>query len=439
MHSLFLQTASISEIGKRVQMVAVSPQSVVFHEEKRSVPAGLLWGFYAVVTLYFASLIIFARPDNVLFSNIANAVMIGYFLFLELFYGDRTIYLNSVVAAYGIFLLYALLSLFWTIDLEISAEMTERMVKIAINLLFVYNILKKYKIVSAIFLGLFLGSLVNFLISLHLVPLYFVPYFPGTVRFMGTTINPNITSSFMFYSIFMSILWLQITTNRWFIVIGMFNIAISYYVILMTVSRAGMVVAFALVLLFLLASLLDERRRGYLFWGAVLVGVGALFMTDAQSWSKLVKVVEFGLERLGYIVASLTGEGEEYSAEERLAFARVAWEMFGEHPLFGTGVDTVRAYLGVYSHNNYTELLANGGIVGFVLFYMIYIFAFVKALYVKEHFIRLFLLTYVLILFVYDLGGVSYYEKLSLMMIVTAAYIAELFSKEPAKAAQELI
>ncbi len=398
-------------------------------------PHFLLLGMYVVIMFYFASLIIFARPDNVIYSNLANVVMVGYFLFLEFLYSDRQFYFNSVTVGYILFFLYCAASLFWSIDYAISSEMIGRMVKITINLLLVYNILKKYRMFSALFFGLFIGTLVNVLIAVGLFPVSFVPYFEGTIRFMGTTINPNITSAFMFYTIFVTILWMQITKNKLFLLLGIVNIVLSYYVILITVSRTGLVVAFALIFFFIIVSFWDKERRAFMIWSGIVLLIMALLFIDDQKWMQLAQIVEFGIERIGYIFASLSGESVEHSAEERLEFIATALQTFKENPLFGTGVDTVRSYQGVYSHNNFTELLADCGLTGLVLYYAIHFFVLVKAWYVKDQFIRFLLIFFVLAVFVYDMGGVSYYDKLNLMMLVIAAFVAELFweNKEVAK------
>ncbi|WP_020558610.1 O-antigen ligase family protein [Thiofilum flexile] len=45
-----------------------------------------------------------------------------------------------------------------------------------------------------------------------------------------------------------------------------------------------------------------------------------------------------------------------------------ALELFRENPFFGIGLENTRIYLGTYSHNNWIELLAGGGVLALVLF-----------------------------------------------------------------------
>lgn len=63
------------------------------------------------------------------------------------------------------------------------------------------------------------------------------------------------------------------------------------------------------------------------------------------------------------------------SFEERKWLRQVAWQAFRENPVLGLGVGQFRSYSvahggpDVYAHNNFLELLANSGIVGFGLYY----------------------------------------------------------------------
>ena len=68
-----------------------------------------------------------------------------------------------------------------------------------------------------------------------------------------------------------------------------------------------------------------------------------------------------------------TLSGEEGSAQLRESMASEAIRVWLEAPYFGFGTNQFRYAsdrFGTYSHNNYTELLADFGIVGFLLYYL---------------------------------------------------------------------
>ena len=60
------------------------------------------------------------------------------------------------------------------------------------------------------------------------------------------------------------------------------------------------------------------------------------------------------------------------SDQGRIALYKEAWEHFRRHPMFGIGFNQFRLYnaRGLYSHSTYAEILACGGIVGAVLFFI---------------------------------------------------------------------
>ena len=103
--------------------------------------------------------------------------------------------------------------------------------------------------------------------------------------------------------------------------------------------------------------------------------------------------------------------------------ALLVWQ---EKPVFGHGIDQYR-YSGsytTYSHNNYTEILANFGVVGIVLFYSIYLVLFVRALFgiaggsQSSWVIMATIISIVLM----DLARVSYSSRMTWLFIAIMAY-----------------
>ncbi len=377
---------------------------------------------YLLVTLYIASIVIFAREDNVVISNMIFLTMTAYFILHDFIYNNNKFYFNKELNLYFLFSIFATFSIFWSIESEFTTEIVRRMFMIFISLIIIYNLLMKYDFYSAIFFGLFIGTFVNFLMFFEVIHVSYDIYFPTTDRFMGTTENPNTTANVMFLSIFVGVIYTYYVKNRYMILFGYLNIVIAYYIILMAVSRTALVVSLGLISLLILNTLMNKERRKYFLWAILLVLIVAVFWIDLTA---VMKKVNFALERIGFIFASLSGSGVEHSADERMEFIVIALNTFYENPFFGTGMDTARAYLGVYAHNNFAELLADSGIIGTTLYYLIYISLGYKAYFVKDKWIKSYLIMFVLSLLAYDLGGVSYYDKLTLILIVFASHIAE--------------
>ncbi len=381
---------------------------------------------YLATILYIASIYIFARPDNVFYSNLAFVALVGAFSLHEVVQTNRDYYTDRILILYGIFLLFCLFSLFWSIDVPISAEMVRRMGLIFFSLLLIYNILRKYHLFSAIVLGTVVGSVATYLIAFGIFHPPFATYFPGSGRFMGTTINPNILGANMIYALFLAIVALHLKAERlpkWLHVAGVLHILLATVVVLMTVSRTAMVIAALMLLLFLVQAIAQPKQRRALGIAALLVGAVLVLAVDPHLvWQK----VHFAIERIGYIFDTLSGYGDvEYSAEERLELAEGALQLFAASPFIGNGVDAVRSVLGVYAHNNFVELLADGGVVGFVLYYAIFFVLGYKMVHIHDRWLRIYGLFFLLLMLLYDLGGVFYYDKLTLTVVVTLAYLAE--------------
>ena len=118
---------------------------------------------------------------------------------------------------------------------------------------------------------------------------------------------------------------------------------------------------------------------------------------------------------------------ENSSRDERIFFITKAWEMFVQRPLQGWGIDNFRSYLEfqkywnvTYSHNNYTELLANYGLVGFVLFYWLPVRRLLEAARnLRKSSFAKFLFSLLTIYLILDVGTISYYYRITVILLVS--------------------
>lgn len=124
----------------------------------------------------------------------------------------------------------------------------------------------------------------------------------------------------------------------------------------------------------------------------------------------------------------LNTDGISNSDQGRMNMINYGWNMFKENPLFGNGADAFKHLSGFnkYSHNNFIELLANFGAIGFILFYYMYVII-IKELFLiakKGDTFSKFLLTYFIMRVISDYGNVSYYDRFNYIMIaVGVSYI----------------
>lgn len=126
------------------------------------------------------------------------------------------------------------------------------------------------------------------------------------------------------------------------------------------------------------------------------------------------------LERMEELWNGFIGNGiVDNSSYVRNKMLTIGWEQFKQTPLLGMGMGNPHylslAKLGkdAYLHNNFIELLAGGGIVGFILYYSMYFYVFVnfwryRAYQNREYGICVVIM---LLLLMMDYGRVSYYSK----------------------------
>lgn len=151
---------------------------------------------------------------------------------------------------------------------------------------------------------------------------------------------------------------------------------------------------------------------------ALLAGAVYLVMTVPE----LQQTVGYRFESM---VAALLDEGSDASMSERDNLRNYAIALFMDNQIIGIGTEAFREYAGMafgrylYSHCNYTELLCNNGIIGFVLYYTIYALVIIESFRHEDAPIRAFTLCSCATLIVLDYSQVSYYQVPYIMFLFT--------------------
>ena len=182
---------------------------------------------------------------------------------------------------------------------------------------------------------------------------------------------------------------------------------LQVYAIILTGTKKALLVS---VLFLGLYFMFTRKRKVYVFFTLLLfccfayLGYWALFN------------ISFIYDLIGYrfegMIMSLTTNQGDASTMERINMMHDAVDFWTQRPLFGMGLNlfSERSIYGTYSHNNYVELLATTGLVGFVSYYIIYV-GLLWRLYgslsaFKEQGMFYVLLIFCLLFF--DIGAVTY-------------------------------
>lgn len=192
--------------------------------------------------------------------------------------------------------------------------------------------------------------------------------------------------------------------------------------IAVTGSRKALVGTVLGVALIYLYRLLRERNVRSFLKSIVFLGVVVIILRILADKNVFALV----LYRMESILNEMFGIGSGYVDNSTLAresMKTLGVSIFKSNPVVGIGMGNAYIYnssqLGMeaYLHDNYVELLASGGIVGFLIYYGFY--AYVAIEFLKNRFIRhpdmTLIMIFLLIMLIMDYGAVSYYSKTTYM------------------------
>lgn len=105
-----------------------------------------------------------------------------------------------------------------------------------------------------------------------------------------------------------------------------------------------------------------------------------------------------------------------------------ALRLWWERPIAGYGIDQFRyanRLYGTYSHNNYTEMLANFGVLGLLAFYLLYAVLAVRALraLIDGRRVAWVVLAIVFVTLLMDVARVSYGGRLTWVLLLVMGYV----------------
>ncbi len=129
--------------------------------------------------------------------------------------------------------------------------------------------------------------------------------------------------------------------------------------------------------------------------------------------------------------------GEDASVvgdKNRMLYLAGGFQAFLEKPIFGHGFCYSYHIFGAYSHNNFVEILMCHGIVGFLIYY----FVFVRMMHDCyrsriDHRLKVFVYLVLLKMLLEDVGSVTYYNRATFLMLSILACCISATIEQPRK------
>ena len=216
------------------------------------------------------------------------------------------------------------------------------------------------------------------------------------------------------------------TKNRLFVI----PTVVASFVGLTTGSRKALFAALVGILLYSFFHLQNQKEKKKKRTGIILLVLLILFVLIYLCYTNetLYNVIGYRIE--GLLGTWFGGESMEASAVDRAEMMEKAMEMFWEKPIFGWGIEgfALNSSFGTYSHNNFTEVLANFGIVGFLVFYVykaVILYHQYRLLRSSENqeelSLNIFLTVWLILLLMLDYGAVSMNSFTNNMAFAVAA------------------
>ena len=195
-------------------------------------------------------------------------------------------------------------------------------------------------------------------------------------------------------------------------IFGLLVLGVSLLVLLGSGSKKALLcvlIGFVSMLFMEFKNKLTYKKFLKLFFIIILFVIGYYLISKISYFSNI-------FSRLNRMFDTLKDDSiASGSTYIRKRFIEVGFRVFLEHPLLGIGLDN-SSYItyeinrtSSYLHCNYIELLACTGIVGFVLYYYMYIKTMLEVFKTKNSYFKLVLVILISMLFL-DIGVVSYYE-----------------------------
>lgn len=368
------------------------------------------------IILFFAYLLTYymfgADSEKVKYSEIILLLFIGL-EFLNILKTKKIKYCIPIIIIFA-FAFYCFLSNFWAINSELAIDKSKTLFVLAVFLLVAYNFFSNIENAENILLKIIMYAGIIF--SIYIIMYYGInEYFSRLIsgERVGEEINNvNAIGLQTSISIIIAIFYGLYENKKGYFLLSIIPLIVS----LGTGSRKVIVlVVVGIILLFILKreekiDIVSITKKVLIF---IIISFVFVYIAKAPMFSTV-------FNRFQMSINSITGQGKvDGSTQTRATFIKAGIDQFLKTPILGIGIGN-SGYITeqatgwfTYLHNNFVELLATTGIIGFSLYYSIYFYIIInciKMIKTKSKYISVVLIIF-LINIILDYGVVSYYMK----------------------------
>lgn len=286
----------------------------------------------------------------------------------------------------------------------------------------------------------------NIIVSIKIIILYWI--YNGTAAnriSLITGIYFNTVAQVIGFSIIFSIYLYKIYTKNIYLIM----IIPQFLAILLTGSRKAMIIpVLGIILILLLKKMKVFKKILYCMIILLILFIGIFTIKNINN-----PIANSITEKFESLIKYVTGqETNDWSINLRQFFIDTGIDIFKKHPIKGIGLNNFAYYVqdytnygeSRYSHNNYIEILSCLGIIGFVLYYWIYIYIFMNLFKSikrdRDNILLVITISANIVLMIMEWGIVSYtgcmYHVYISIMYYTLVYKERLLIKDKKNAEQ---
>lgn len=186
----------------------------------------------------------------------------------------------------------------------------------------------------------------------------------SAVRATGIAENANQYAYHLLFLIFAMFFFWETNTTLWWRIFLSIIITASVIGIILSGSRKGFLGALTfLSLWFLFCQGKKLFKKPIVTVFILLILIGAIYYTTDYVLSST------------FLGKRFENRNIEHGSEGRIWLYMEGFDIVRKNPILGVGLDNYRilSTLGMYSHSDYMEVVVNTGIVGFILYFSIYV------------------------------------------------------------------
>ena len=353
---------------------------------------------------------------RVVFLSVANMVILGASFLIAIL--KREVVITCYIKGYSIFAFWCIASIIWS-QYSIDAAVS-RIIDMIVVLALIFSITQYCKTDEGVCLYR-CEKLITFYILCTIIITAICYYAEGSKIFtwsrLGATVFANMSGQTAYTSILVPASFLSI----WRFLRGekkvLYGIVSAFFLVSAVLTGVRKAILIPLIFIYIYFFFKYKKNVLKIVGISILCIVGGIIvlviiMKHSSTMAYRMNILIQSILNPD-ITSSALGVSDN-SLDMRSNLRMLAVRCFYENPILGVGIGEFRFYsvehggYDLYAHNNWLELLADVGIIGFVLFYLNYIKVFARSV-TKNNYIGFFLCAFIVTYFIYEYGQVTYY------------------------------